>query len=581
MGKIFRYLGEHKGAVALIILFLAVQGACEITLPQYTADIVDVGVQNSDMAFLKSAGFKMAGISVIMMLAACCSSFVASRTGAAIGRDLRSRVFKKVVSFSGAEIDRFSTASLITRCTNDVQQITMVSIMLLRMVLYAPIIGAIGIAKVITSQTGMAWIIALAVGAIVALVFTLMGLALPKFKIMQKLVDKLNLISREILTGISVIRAFNRQEEEEKRFEAANRDLMKTQLFANRVMTFMMPSMMMIMNCISVLVVWAGAKGVDAGRMQVGDMIAFITYAMLIVMAFMMITMISIMLPRAGVAAARIDEVLNTEESIKDPASPQHDDDKKFEGEIRFENVSFTYPGAEEPVLSDITFTAEAHKTTALIGSTGSGKSTVVNLIPRFYDVTGGRILIDGTDIRDITQKKLRSAIGFVPQKGILFSGTIESNLKYADENISDETMKMAARTAQAAEFIEAKPYAYEAPVAQNGSNVSGGQRQRLAIARAIAKQPQIYLFDDSFSALDFKTDAALRRALAENTADATNIIVAQRVSTIMHADRIIVLDEGRIVGIGTHDELMKNCGEYREIAESQLSKAELEGGVA
>ena len=562
MGKIFRYLGEHKGAVALIILFLAVQGACEITLPQYTADIVDVGVQNSDMAFLRSAGFKMAGISVIMMIAACCSSFVASRTGAAIGRDLRSRVFKKVVSFSGAEIDQFSTASLITRCTNDVQQITMVSIMLLRMVLYAPIIGAIGIAKVITSQTGMAWIIALAVGAIVALVFTLMGLALPKFKIMQKLVDKLNLISREILTGISVIRAFNRQEEEEKRFESANRDLMKTQLFANRVMTFMMPSMMMIMNCISVLVVWAGAKSVDAGNMDVGDMIAFITYAMLIVMAFMMITMISIMLPRAGVAAARIDEVLNTEESIKDPASPQHDDDKKFEGEIRFENVSFTYPGAEEPVLSDITFTAEAH------------------LIPRFYDVTGGRILIDGTDIRDITQKKLRSAIGFVPQKGILFSGTIESNLKYADENISDETMKMAARTAQAAEFIEAKPYAYEAPVAQNGSNVSGGQRQRLAIARAIAKQPQIYLFDDSFSALDFKTDAALRRALAENTANATNIIVAQRVSTIMHADRIIVLDEGRIVGIGTHDELMKNCSEYREIAESQLSKAELEGGV-
>lgn len=581
MGKIFRYLGEHKGAVALIILFLAVQGACEITLPQYTADIVDVGIQNSDMAFLKSAGFKMAGISVIMMIAACCSSFVASRTGAAIGRDLRSRVFKKVVSFSGAEIDRFSTASLITRCTNDVQQITMVSIMLLRMVLYAPIIGAIGIAKVITSQTGMAWIIALAVGTIVALVFTLMGLALPKFKIMQKLVDKLNLISREILTGISVIRAFNRQEEEEKRFEAANRDLMKTQLFANRVMTFMMPAMMMIMNCISVLVVWSGAKGVDAGNMEVGDMIAFITYAMLIVMAFMMITMISIMLPRAGVAAARIDEVLNTEESIKDPASPQHDDDKKFEGEIRFENVSFTYPGAEEPVLSDITFTAEAHKTTAFIGSTGSGKSTVVNLIPRFYDVTGGRILLDGVDIRDITQKKLRSAIGFVPQKGILFSGTIESNLKYADKNISDETMKMAARTAQAAEFIEAKPYAYEAPVAQNGSNVSGGQRQRLAIARAIAKQPQIYLFDDSFSALDFKTDAALRRALAENTANATNIIVAQRVSTIMHADRIIVLDEGRIVGIGTHDELMKNCSEYREIAESQLSKAELEGGVA
>lgn len=613
MGKIFRYLGEHKGAVALIVLFLAVQGVCEITLPQYTADIVDVGIQNSDMDFLKSAGLKMAGISVIMMLAACCSSFVASRTGAAIGRDLRSRVFKKVVSFSGAEIDRFSTASLITRCTNDVQQIMMVSIMLLRMVLYAPIIGAIGIAKVMVSKTGMAWIIALAVAAIVVLVFTLMALALPKFRIMQKLVDRLNLISREILTGISVIRAFNRQEEEEKRFEAANRDLMKTQLFANRVMTFMMPSMMMIMNCISVLVVWAGARGVDAGNLEVGDMIAFITYAMLIVMAFMMITMISIMLPRAGVAAARIDEVLNTEASIKDPDDANEFDGtngrnsgengsneeyskgdvrsrvpadvgessrSRFEGEIRFEHVYFAYPDAEESVLSDITFTAEAHKTTAIIGSTGSGKSTVVNLIPRFYDVTAGRITIDGIDIRNMTQKKLRSAIGFVPQKGMLFSGTIESNLKYADENISDETMKMAARTAQAAEFIEAKPYGYESPVAQNGSNVSGGQRQRLAIARAIAKQPEIYLFDDSFSALDFKTDAALRRALAENTANATNIIVAQRVSTIMNADKIIVLDEGRIVGMGTHAELMKNCSEYREIAESQLSQAELEGGA-
>lgn len=607
MGKIFRYLGEHKGAVALIVLFLAAQGVCEITLPQYTADIVDIGVQNGDMEFLKSAGLKMAAISVVMMIAACCSSFVASKTGAAIGRDLRSRVFRKVVSFSGAEIDRFSTASLITRCTNDVQQIMMVSIMLLRMVLYAPIIGAIGIAKVMTSKTGMAWIIALAVAAIIVLVFSLMALALPKFKIMQKLVDRLNLISREILTGISVIRAFNRQEEEEKRFESANRDLMKTQLFANRVMTFMMPSMMMIMNCISVLVVWAGARGVDAGNLQVGDMIAFINYAMLIVMAFMMITMISIMLPRAGVAAARIDEVLNTEASIKDPenaggningnecanaensgsdersrvqADCGSDCRRRFEGEIRFENVSFAYPDAEESVLSNITFTAEAHKTTAIIGSTGSGKSTVVNLIPRFYDVTEGRITIDGIDIRDMTQKRLRSAIGFVPQKGMLFSGTIESNLKYADENISDEVMKMAARTAQADEFIEAKPYGYESPVAQNGSNVSGGQRQRLAIARAIAKQPEIYLFDDSFSALDFKTDAALRRALAENTENATNIIVAQRVSTIMNADKIIVLDEGRITGMGTHEELMKNCAEYREIAESQLSQAELEGGA-
>lgn len=580
MLKIFRYLGEHKCAVCLIILFLAVQAACEVTLPQYTADIVDIGVQNSDMEFLKQAGVRMAGFSVLMMLAACLASFTASRTGAAIGRDLRSRIFKKVVSFSGSEIDSFSTASLITRCTNDVQQITMVCIMLLRMVLYAPIIGTVGIVKVMTSRTGMSWIIALAVAAIILLVFSLMRLALPKFRIMQRLVDRLNLISREILTGISVIRAFNRQDEEEKRFESANMQLMKTQLFANRVMTFMMPSMMMIMNCISVLVVWAGAHGVDAGNLQVGDMIAFINYAMMIVMAFMMITMISIMLPRAGVAAARIDEVLGTEAVIKDPESDRDDELSAIEGEIVFDNVSFSYPGAEERVLSGISFTAEAHKTTAIIGSTGSGKSTVVNLIPRFYDVTEGSIRLDGVDIRDITQKKLRAAIGFVPQKGTLFSGTIESNLKYADDNISNETMKEAARIAQAAEFVEAKPLAYESPVAQNGANVSGGQRQRLAIARAVAKHPAIYLFDDSFSALDFKTDAALRRALADSTSNATCIIVAQRVSTIMHADRIIVLDEGTVAGVGTHEELMHSCSEYQEIARSQLSQSELEGGA-
>jgi ATP-binding cassette subfamily B protein len=397
---------------------------------------------------------------------------------------------------------------------------------------------------------------------------------------MQTLVDRLNLVSREILTGVSVIRAFNRQDEEEKRFEAVNKDLMKTQIFANRVMTFMMPSMMLIMNCVSVLVVWAGSNHVDAGNLEVGDMIAFITYAMMIVMAFMMITMISIFLPRAGVAAERINEVLNTESSINDADNPHVADNADIRGEISFENVSFRYPGAQEDMLHDVSFTAEAHKTTAIIGSTGSGKSTLINLIPRFYDVTEGRILLDGTDIRDITQKQLRDTIGFVPQKGILFSGTIESNLKYADENISDEMMKKAAETAQAVEFIDAKPEGYKSSISQNGSNVSGGQRQRLAIARAVAKQPKIYLFDDSFSALDFKTDAALRRALAENTGNATNIIVAQRISTIMHADKIIVLDEGRVAGIGTHDELMKECEEYREIAKSQLSQAELEGGV-
>jgi ATP-binding cassette subfamily B protein len=580
MLKILKYLGEHKGAVFVTFLFLVVQAACEITLPQYTADIVDVGIQNSDTGFLKDACLKMTALSVLMMLAACSASFMASRTGAAIGRDLRGRVFRKVVSFSGAEIDSFSTASLITRCTNDVQQITMVCIILLRMVFYAPIIGAAGIVKVMSTKTGMSWIIALAVVSIMLLISLLMSLALPKFRIMQTLVDRLNLVSREILTGVSVIRAFNRQDEEEKRFEAVNKDLMKTQIFANRVMTFMMPSMMLIMNCVSVLVVWAGSNHVDAGNLEVGDMIAFITYAMMIVMAFMMITMISIFLPRAGVAAERINEVLNTESSINDADNPYAADNADIKGEISFENVSFRYPGAQEDMLHDVSFTAEAHKTTAIIGSTGSGKSTLINLIPRFYDVTEGRILLDGTDIRDITQKQLRDTIGFVPQKGILFSGTIESNLKYADENISDEMMKKAAETAQAVEFIDAKPEGYKSSISQNGSNVSGGQRQRLAIARAVAKQPKIYLFDDSFSALDFKTDAALRRALAENTGNATNIIVAQRISTIMHADKIIVLDEGRVAGIGTHDELMKECEEYREIAKSQLSQAELEGGV-
>ena len=574
MGKIFRYLGEHKGAVALIILFLAVQGACEITLPQYTADIVDVGIQNSDMAFLKSAGFKMAGISVIMMIAACCSSFVASRTGAAIGRDLRSRVFKKVVSFSGAEIDRFSTASLITRCTNDVQQITMVSIMLLRMVLYAPIIGAIGIAKVITSQTGMAWIIALAVGAIVALVFTLMGLALPKFKIMQKLVDKLNLISREILTGISVIRAFNRQEEEEKRFEAANRDLMRTQLFANIVMTFMMPCMTFIMYGLTVLIVWVAAHKIDNGSMQVGAMTAFITYAMQIVMSFLMLTMMSVMLPRAAVAADRIDEVLTVKSEIVDPEKPETLEKK--EGVVRFNHVSFKYPGAEHNALEDIDFVAEPGKTTAIIGSTGCGKSTLVNLIPRLYDVTEGSVTIDGHDIRNITMNELRDELGFVPQKGVLFSGTIASNLRYGREDATDEEIREAAEIAQASDFIEEKSAKYDSPIAQGGSNVSGGQKQRLSIARAIAKNPKVFIFDDSFSALDLKTDAALRKALAEKVSDSTVIIVAQRISTVLHAEQILVMDEGRIVGRGTHEELLANCEVYRQIAKSQMSEKEL-----
>lgn len=580
MIRILKYMKGHVGAVAVIVVFLVVQALCEIALPQYTADIVNIGVQNGDLEFLKTACVKMILISVVMMLAACAASYFASRAGAAIGRDLRASVFRKVVSFSGAEIDRFSTASLITRCTNDVQQIQMVSIMLLRMVLYAPIIGAAGIFKVMTADTGMSWVIALAVAAIVMLVVTLMGIALPKFRALQKLVDNLNMISREILTGLSVIRAFNREKEEERRFEEANVSLMKTQLFANRVMTFMMPSMMMIMNCVSVLIVWAGAKNVNAGNLQVGDMMAFITYTMMIVMAFLMITMISIMIPRAGVAAARIDEVTGTEPSVRDAEAVRDSELEDVKGEITFENVSFRYPDADENVLTDISFTAEAHKTTAIIGSTGSGKSTVVSLIPRFFDVTEGRIMLDGTDIREISQHKLRECIGFVPQKGMLFSGTIESNIKFADAGISDERMIKAAETAQAAEFIQTKPEGYQSPVAQNGSNVSGGQRQRLSIARAIAGDPAVYLFDDSFSALDYKTDAALRSALAADTDGATVIIVAQRINTIMHADKIIVLDEGKIAGIGTHEQLLESCVQYREIAESQLSEEELKGGA-
>jgi ATP-binding cassette, subfamily B, multidrug efflux pump len=595
MRKIAGYLMEHKLSVLLIILFLMIEAYCDIALPQYTSDIVDIGIAKGgvedaaigdtvdadvQMDYLKTAGAQMIGYSLLMMLAAFGSAYVASRVGAKIGRDLRGRVFRKVMSFSSSEIDKFSTSSLITRCTNDIQQIQMVSIMLLRMVLYAPIIGIAGIVKVASTHTGMTWIIAVAVVAIVALVITLTSLALPKFRIMQVLVDKLNLVSREILTGLSVIRAFNREEEEEKRFNAANVDLMKTQLFTNRVMTFMMPAMMMIMNCISVLIVWQGAKGVSLGRLQTGDMIAFISYTMMIVLAFMMITMISIFLPRAGVAADRIEEVLATEVVIKDPANPVDEKLEKIGGEIRFDDVSFKYPDAEKPVVEHISFTAEAHQTTAIIGSTGSGKSTIVNLIPRFYDVTEGRVLLDGVDIREISQHKLRESIGLVPQKGVLFSGTIETNLKYASADISDESMKKAAEVAQATEFIDAKPDGYSSAVAQNGSNVSGGQRQRLAIARAVAKDPAVYLFDDSFSALDYKTDLALRKALSETAAGATNIIVAQRISTIMHADKIIVLDKGKIAGIGKHDELLKTCDVYRQIAESQLSEAELNGGV-
>ena len=525
-------------------------------------------------SYLLFAGLKMLGMSLLMGVVTVLVGFFASRVGAGIGMTLREKVFKNVVGFSNAEMDKFSTASLITRSTNDIQQIQMVSVMLLRMVAYAPILGIGGVLKVMQTGAGMGWIIVLAVVVILGYVMILMSAAMPKFKLMQKLVDNINLVSREILTGLSVIRAFGREKKEEERFDEANKDLTRTMLFTNRVMTFMMPGMMMIMNVLTVGIVWFGAKKIDGGNMQVGAMTAFITYAMMIVMSFLMLTMMSKMLPRAAVAAERIDEVVRTESSIKNIDKPEkltsHD------GVISFEHVNFKYPGAEEDVLHDIDFVAKPGETTAIIGSTGCGKSTLVNLIPRLYDVTDGKILLDGKDIRNISMSDLREEIGFVPQKGVLFSGTIASNLRFGNDNATNEEIKKAAEIAQATEFIEAKDDKYESSISQGGSNVSGGQKQRLAIARAIAKKTKIFIFDDSFSALDLKTDAALRKALSENVKDSTVIIVAQRISTILHAEQILVLDDGKVVGKGTHEQLLKDCEVYREIAKSQLSAKEL-----
>lgn len=546
---------------------------------EYAAMGMDLGKIQTN--YLWVTGGKMLLLSVIMMAAAILIGFLAARVAAKIGKELREKVYKKVVSFSHAEMDQFSTASLITRSTNDIQQVQMVSVMLLRIVLYAPIIGIGGVIKVMGTRTGMGWIIGVAVAVIMAIVLVLIQVAMPKFKKMQVLVDRLNLVAREILTGVPVIRAFSREKFEEERFDKANKDLMATQLFTSRVMTFMMPLMMLIMNGITLMIVWFGAKGIDLGNLQVGDMLAFITYTMQIVMSFLMITMISIMLPRAGVAAERIEEVLAVTPGITDRENLQDEKLKDAKGVVRFDHVSFCYPNAQENALQDINFTAEPGKTTAIIGSTGCGKSTLLHLIPRFYDVTEGKITIDGVDIRDISQHKLHSLLGFVPQKGVLFSGDIASNLKFGGDDITDGEMKEAAQIAQAEEFILAKPEGYHSEISQGGTNVSGGQKQRLSIARAIAKKSKIFLFDDSFSALDYKTDVALRRALTEKVQDATVIIVAQRISTILHADRILVLDEGKIVGSGTHEELLQSCETYQEIARSQLSEAELKGGRA
>lgn len=533
-----------------------------------------IDVHNVQIKYLWAAGAKMIGMTMLMGAAAILLGYMASRVGAGVGRDLREKTFKQVVSFSNAEMDKFSTASLITRSTNDIQQIQMVISMMLRMILYAPVLGIGGIVKVINTGANMGWIIVLAVIVILGFVMVLMSLALPKFKLMQKLVDKVNLVSREILTGLSVIRAFGREKTEEERFDKANRELTKTQLFTNRVMTFMMPGMMLIMYCVTLLIVWVASKNIDGGTLQVGQMTAFITYSMMIIMAFLMLTAMSIMLPRAGVAAERIDEVIRTKSSIQEKENTKYIEKPK--GILKFSHVNFRYPGANGDVLEDIDFVAEPGKTVAIIGSTGCGKSTLVNLIPRFYDVTGGEISLDGEDIRDLSLKQLREVVGFVPQKGVLFSGTIDSNLRFGNEDATEEEIEQAAQIAQAASFIEEKPEKYQSAIAQGGTNVSGGQKQRLAIARAIAKHPKIFVFDDSFSALDMKTDAALRKALDDKIKDATVIIVAQRVSTILYADQILVLEEGKIVGKGTHEELLKNCEEYLQIAKSQLSAKEL-----
>ena len=567
-------MGEQMDDLPDTILDQAAVSYCKSVYQDLGMDMEKI-----QTGYLAKTGGMMIALAFLGMVASVLVGFLASRVGASAGRDLRGRVFHKVVGFSNHEFNQFSTASLITRSTNDIQQIQMLIVMLLRMVLYAPILAIGGVFQVMKTNVSMSWIIGLAVIIIACMVLLLFVVAMPKFKMLQKLVDKLNLVTREILTGLSVIRAFSTEKHEEKRFDDANVELTKTNLFVNRAMTFMMPVMMLVMNGVSVLIVWTGAHGISDGQMQVGDMMAFIQYTMQIIMGFLMLCMISIMLPRAAVAADRVEEVLKSETIICDPERPEVLPEQG-EGVLSFDHVSFKYPGADEDVLQDITFTARPGQTTAIIGSTGSGKSTLVNLIPRFYDVTEGKITLDGIDIRDIKQHDLREKLGYVPQKGVLFSGNIASNIMFGNQDGTEAEMKEAAEIAQATEFIETKPEGYESPIAQGGSNVSGGQKQRLSIARAIAKHPQVFIFDDSFSALDYKTDVTLRHALAEKTRESTVLIVAQRISTILHAEQILVLDDGKIVGKGTHAEMLKNCEVYREIAESQLSRAELESAV-
>ena len=587
MLKVLKYLKKSAIAVIFIIVLLWVQAWADLSLPDFTSKIVNEGIQQAALnkgdeatSFILNTGFQMLGVALISTACAILIIFLSSKVAAKLGKTLREKVFKKVLSFSRPEFTKFSTASLITRSTNDIQQIQQLITMMFRVIFYAPIMGIGAFIKVSTqSDNSMAWIIGVAILAILFIIGTLFIIAMPKFKKLQSLIDRINLVSREILNGIPVIRAFNKEKKEEKRFDEANKNLKKTNTFVSRTMSLMFPMLMFIMNAIMILIVWNGGHGVDEGVMQVGDMMAFIQYTMQILISFLFISILSIMLPRAAVSAGRIVEILETEPSIKDKEeTKQFDINKK--GLIEFKNVSFRYPDADTEILEDITFTAKPGKTTAIIGSTGSGKSTIVNLIPRFYDVTEGEILVDGVNVKDVKQSKLRDIIGLVPQKGVLFSGTIESNIKYSDESMDDQKMFDAAQIAQATEFIESKENKYQDEIAQSGNNISGGQKQRLAIARAIAKDPEIFVFDDSFSALDFKTDSKLREALNTKLKDKTVIIVAQRISTILNADQIIVLEEGKVVGIGKHEELMENNESYRQIALSQLSEKELGGDV-
>ncbi|WP_410496633.1 ABC transporter ATP-binding protein [Cellulosilyticum sp. ST5] len=574
MLKIIKYLKPYIGYILLAVGLLFTQAICDLSLPDYMSKIINQGILMKDNGFILQTGGVMLLISLGGVIAAILVGLIASKVGAGVARTLRRHVFEKVSSFSNAEFDKFSTASLITRTTNDITQIQNLVTMMIRMMFYAPIMGVGGIILALSKDVSMSWIIILAVVILIGLIVVISIIVLPRFKKVQSLIDKLNLIVRENLSGMLVIRAFNTQKFEEKRFDEANKDLMKVNLFVNRVMTFMMPAMMLLMNLISVLVIWVGSHRVGAGQLQVGDMMAFMQYTMQIIMSFLFISMMFIMIPRASVSGRRVSEVLETELTIIDQnnALPI----EKAIGVIEFKNVSFSYPGAEEPVLHDVSFVAKPGETTAFIGATGSGKSTLINLVPRFYDVTEGSILLDGKDIRDISQHDLREQIGYVPQKGILFSGTIESNLGYGKKDASEKELLEAATIAQAKEFIDLKPEGMKSGIAQGGTNVSGGQKQRLSIARALATKPQIYIFDDSFSALDFKTDAKLRAELKKNVTNATVLLVAQRISTIMHAEQIIVLDEGHVVGKGTHQELLKTCEVYKEIALSQLSKEEL-----